>query len=173
MTKSLSSIINSEKKVKLSFYLIEESDKTGTTGTKNNERNERKKLVVTVTISQEHLRAMFSADSIVHMALDAKMQDLERYRSWNILQQDEPKERTNGTAGVRLSDDMKKYHDLPLSIPADQYTEAAIRITAALLACSNEKTRNAISASITKEDCMEAIALCNYLRVKGCCANVG
>ena len=150
----------------------------------SNSREAPKKYVSSAIISQRRAIELFEENSFVLMALNAKIQHLERYKSWNILQQDVPSKKsapmneeeeeehdaaTDGNGEVRLSDGMKKYHELPLTIPTNQFTETATRVVGCLIS-SDEKTEKRLKRILTKEETLETISLCNYLGIKTFCA---
>jgi hypothetical protein len=161
-------------------------------------------------ITQKTVNEMFDEKSFVRMTLDAKRQNLERYKGWNILEQDALSDKTrdverekenydeeiesreedeemteindrsnlgsdgdnddnnnnnnnNNNNEIRLSDAMKKYYELPISLPANQYTETTIRSVAYVLKTNSDKKLNRV---LTKEEILETISLCDYLGLK-------
>lgn len=140
-------------------------------------------FIASVVVSQTRIEEMFYVDSFITFTLNVKKQTPDKYNRWTILQQDStPNERkinqkgeekrggSNGDAieiepshEIRLSDAMKKYYELPLSFPSDQFTETAIRCVVHMLKTGTDKHLKHI---LTKEETLETIALCNYLGLK-------
>jgi hypothetical protein len=145
-------------------------------------------FVVSVVLSQARVAEMFHSDSFVVFTLSVKIQTPDKYKRWTILQQDAPsgksKERKNNlnekeeeeddegkesemetetSTEIRLSDAMKKYYELPLSLPLDKFTETAIRSVAYMLKTGTDKYLNNV---LTKEEMLETIALCDFLGLK-------
>lgn len=81
-------------------------------------------------------------------------------------QQHDDLSKTATTKVVSLSDSMKKYHELTVSLPMEQYTETAIMTVICMMLATSKKTERRLSYILTKEEILDSIALCNYLGVK-------
>ena len=124
-----------------------------------------KELISSVVVSQKKVNDMFDVDSLVTMALSAKVQSPTRYKGWSVLQQDGNNngEESNAVEEIRLSDAMKRYHELPISLPIDQFTRTAILTFSGMLKAGSDKN---LPHVLNKEEILETVTLCNYLGLK-------
>lgn len=166
---------DTEKKIRLSFIMKSNDHSTTTAATTiqdNSLGKDKEKCILSVIITQKTAYKVFEEDSFIRVALSAKINNPERYKGWSILQQDSvnndvlslsSSSKNTKREAIGLSDVVKEYYELPITIPKEQFTELAVKCVGNLLVTDDSKQ---LLSVITKEEMLSVIYLCSYLGVK-------
>lgn len=130
--------------------------------------------IFTIVLTQRKIRKLFEEHSIVNLALNAKINELQRYKGWNILQKDNTEERNRRVnergnitsqqkSGIQLTDTMQKYHDITITLNKEEYSLLSVKCVCYMIVTESDKGLKKI---LDKDETLELIELMNYLALK-------